>query len=128
MSDNVTTEVTEQGLQQPVKTVEERITELESRVTAIEPPKQGGFFGGADDSFIPLETTTKLYSGPVMGGKRTRRHKNKRHSYSRKSKKGNLKNKLKRLFGFKGGEGKIPTFSLPKGPSGGGSTTVKPHV
>lgn len=99
----------------PVETSSE--TAVSSNATASSASTQGGFFGGeADGGYAPLETTTKLYTGPVLGGRRTRRHKKKRHSYSRKSTKG-LKNKLKRLFGFKGGNSKPH--------SSGGSTTVK---
>ena len=96
------------------------------------PNTNGGFFGGSGDSFIANDTTTKLYTGPVLGGKgkKTRRHKNKRHSYSRKSKKG-LKNKFKRMFGFKGGQGEVSDPSLSVKPSldsVGGTTNVKSQL
>ena len=123
-------ELTLDNIDTRLKVVEEKVNSLTPNVAPATPPvpqPTGGFFGGADDSFIANETTTKLYTGPVLGGKgkKTRRHKNKRHSYSRKSKKG-LKNKLKRMFGFKGGEGE-PTLSLqPQLPdSVGGTTNVK---
>lgn len=124
------------NLEERVNGIDKRLSDVEAKVltntqstneTATTPPSDsstaytGGFFGGADDSFIPVETTTKLYTGPVLGGKRTRRHKNKRHTFSRKSKKG-LKNRIKKFFGLKGGEPNTPSFSLPK-KSGG--TTVK---
>lgn len=89
-------------------------------------PAVGGLFGGSGGDFIPEATTTKLYTGPVMGGRgRTRRHKNKRHSYSRKNKKG-LKNRIKNMFGFRGGSEMpaSPGFSLP-GLKKGGTTNVK---
>lgn len=112
--------LTLESIDERLRSVEEKVnnTSTEEKVNNT---STGGFFGGADDSFIPVETTTKLYTGPVLGGKRTRRHKNKRHTFSRKSKKG-LKNRIKKFFGLKGGEPNTPSFSLPK-KSGG--TTVK---
>lgn len=107
------------SLEQKVSTLENRVDQIENSLNSgpagqTEPSSTGGGFGG---DFIPAEGVSKLYTGPVLGGKKTRRHKNKRHSYSRKSKKG-LKNRLKRLFGFKGG-------NSMKSSSGGGGTTVK---
>jgi len=64
-----------------------------------------------------METTAKLYTGPVLGGRKTKYHKKhqkNRNNYSRKSKRG-VKSKIKNFFGLKGGNTK----------RGGGGTTIK---
>ena len=122
--------------------LETRLTKVENRLTDVEAklpqptsltnsvtnsvPTSGGFFGGSGGGVIPNTFETGLYTGPVMGGqRRTRRHKNKRHSYSRKNKKG-LKKRIKNMFGFRGGSEMpaSPGFSLT-GLKKGGTTNVK---
>lgn len=120
-------------ISQEMNTIQQQLTAIQTKVseTCVHKPdddlskintntsstensgSNGGFFSGGD--FEPVKTTTTLPTGQYGGKSRRKHHKKARHS--RKSK--GLKNRLKKLFGFRGG---IPPLENPKGGSG---TTVK---
>jgi len=110
------TELSLNSLDTRLKTVEGKLSIQQQGTSSSEPLTNGqnngqngsgGYWGGGDNS-IPFATTTKLYTGPVLGGRKTKYHKKhqkNRNNYSRKSKRG-VKSRIKNFFGLKGGNTK----------------------